>query len=131
MGQSQRLTRGKVLVGSLQSDELRSRDVTITTAQLLANFATLVEILPAPGASRALIFMGAALYLVYNSIAHTVPGTSDFAIKYTNASEPPQQRPVVCADDPARRRVLACADESLSRDPHQERRGKFWNGVRA
>ena len=49
-------------------------------------FATPVEIAPAPGAGFANIFWGAILYMPYNSIVYTVPGTSELSVKYTNAA---------------------------------------------
>jgi hypothetical protein len=60
-------------------------DVTITTAQLLALFATPRSILPAPGVGFFNLFEGALLYMPYNSIAYNgVAAGEDLAVNYTN-----------------------------------------------
>ena len=82
-----RLSRGKILGGSFQSDEERYVDVTVTSAQLLALNATPQTIVAAPGAGKALIFIGALVFLDYNSAAYAgIAEGEDLSVKYTDGS---------------------------------------------
>jgi hypothetical protein len=63
------------------------RDVTITTAQLLALNATPQAVVPAPGAGKYLEFCGAEIYMPYNSAAYNgIASGEDLSIKYTDGS---------------------------------------------
>lgn len=67
--------------------EILVADVTITSAQLLALNATPQTLVAAPGAGRALIFMGAQLMLDYNSAAYDgIAAGEDLSVKYNNGS---------------------------------------------
>lgn len=60
-------------------------DVALTAAQIDALNATPIELVPAPGAGKALIFLGAFVYLAYGTVAWA--GSSEtIPIKYQNAS---------------------------------------------
>jgi hypothetical protein len=60
-------------------------DVTVTAAQLDTLNATPVELVPAPGSNKVLMFLGAFIYLDY--VSATYAGSSEsLAIKYENAS---------------------------------------------
>jgi hypothetical protein len=84
---SRRLSRGKVLAASFQSDEQRYVDVTITTAQILALNATPKALVAAPGAGKALIFLGVVVFYDYNSAAYAgIAAGEDLSIKYTDGS---------------------------------------------
>ncbi len=62
-------------------------DVTITTAQVLALFATPIALVAAPGANRFLIFEGAFLFLDFNAAAYAgIAAGEDLQISYTNGA---------------------------------------------
>ncbi len=68
-------------------DELKSVDVTITAAQMLALNATPQSLVTAPGAGYALVFVGAVAFLDYNSAAYAgIAAGEDLSIKYTDGS---------------------------------------------
>jgi hypothetical protein len=77
-----------VFPGVLHNDSLISVvDVTISTAELLALNATAKEIIPAPGANKAVIILGAEAFMDYNSAAYDgVAGGEDLVLAYTNVS---------------------------------------------
>lgn len=69
------------------TDEIVDVVATITSAQLLALNATPVEIIPAPGAGKALILEGALLFLDYAGVAYAgIAAGEDLSFKYTNAA---------------------------------------------
>lgn len=71
----------------VDGDELRSVDVTVTSAQLLALNATPKELVPAPGAGYALIFKGMMAMLDFNSAAYDgIAAGEDLSVKYTDDS---------------------------------------------
>jgi hypothetical protein len=62
-------------------------DVTITSAQLLALFATPQAIVPAPGAGKILVFDEALLFMKFNSVAYNgIAVGEDLAVKYTDGA---------------------------------------------
>lgn len=62
-------------------------EVTVTAAQMLALNATPQTIAAAPGAGRALVFAGAALFLDYNSAAYAgIAAGEDLVFRYTDDS---------------------------------------------
>ncbi len=71
----------------LDGDGVQSVDVTISAAQILALFATPQTLVQAPGAVYALVFIGAVVFLDYNSAAYAgIAAGEDLSIKYTDAS---------------------------------------------
>lgn len=72
--------------GEVHSDILRSVDVTITSAQLLALFATPRTVVAAPGANKALIFVGAVIHKPAGTAYAGIAATEDLSFKYTNAA---------------------------------------------
>jgi hypothetical protein len=65
---------------------LKTALVTVTTAQLLALFATPVALVAAPGAGRALIFEGAIAYKPAGTAYAGVAAGEDLSVKYTDAA---------------------------------------------
>jgi len=62
-------------------------EVTVTTGELLALNATPKTLIAAPGAGRALIFLGAQIWYDYNSAAYAgIAGTEELAIRYTGTA---------------------------------------------
>lgn len=60
---------------------------TVTSAQMLALFATPVALVAAPGAGKALILEELQLWLDYNSAAYAgIASGEDLSVKYTDAS---------------------------------------------
>jgi len=64
----------------------RVTDVTITSAQVLALFATPIQLIAAPGANQAVIFEGAMVHKPAGTAYGGIAVGEDLAIKYTNAS---------------------------------------------
>jgi len=62
------------------------RNVTVTTAQVLALNATPVSLVPAPGANKALIFEEAMISKAAGTAYGGIAAGEDLAIKYTDAS---------------------------------------------
>lgn len=62
------------------------RTVQITSAQVLALNATPVEIIPAPGANKAIIFEGAVVHKPAGTAYAGIAAGEDLAFKYTNGS---------------------------------------------
>jgi hypothetical protein len=63
---------------------LQASDKYITTAEVLALNATAVNVVPAPGAGKYLMFMGAIVFLDYNSAAYADDAGEDLVFKYTD-----------------------------------------------
>ena len=61
-----------------------SRDVLVSSAQLLSMFATPVEIVPTPGANFGLVFEGAQLHKPAGTAYAGIAAGEDLTIKYTN-----------------------------------------------
>jgi hypothetical protein len=67
------------------TDESDHATVTITTAQVLALAGTPIEIVPAPGAGKAVVVDHALFFLDYNSIAYNgVAAGEDLSLRYTD-----------------------------------------------
>ncbi len=79
--------RGGHVLGAMEAPETFKRqiDITITTTELLALFTTAIDIVPAPGAGKALILLGAVLFMDYNSTAYDgIAAGEDLTINYTD-----------------------------------------------
>lgn len=74
----------KVQLATKIADLGEFKDVTLTTAQLLALFTTPVSVLPAPGAGYANIVTAVYGSISYNSATYS--GANNIVLKYTDAS---------------------------------------------
>lgn len=74
-----------VAIDQLDADVLRYRDVTLTSAQILALNATPITVLPAPGAGLANIVLGIYGTLDYASATYSA-STDTLDFKYTDGS---------------------------------------------
>jgi hypothetical protein len=61
-------------------------DVLVTSTEVLALFTTAKVIVPAPGAGKAVEFLGALVLLDYGGTAYADDAGEDLVFKYTNAS---------------------------------------------
>lgn len=61
-------------------------DKLVTSAQLLAMFATPVQIVPAPGAGLALVFDGIAIHKPAGTAYAGIAAGEDLTVKYTDQS---------------------------------------------
>ncbi len=61
-------------------------DVTVTTAEVLALFATPITVLAAPGANLAHIIEGAVIHKPAGVAYAGIAAGEDFSLKYTNAA---------------------------------------------
>jgi len=77
------LTRGRTKVGQLVG-VLEYKDVSLTNTNMLALRATPITLVAAPGAGKALIFLGAQLFFDYTA-AYT-ESDDNLAVRYTNGS---------------------------------------------
>lgn len=68
---------------SLEMSPYASREVSLTSAQILALATTPVELVPAPGAGKVLQFLGALLILDFGTIAYT-ENADNLTINYTD-----------------------------------------------
>jgi len=71
------------------------KEVSITSAELLALHASPKELVPAPGVGKVLQFIGAVAFLDYNSATYT--GNGVLTIKYTDNSGTAVSDPVAAA----------------------------------
>lgn len=62
------------------------RRVVVTSAQLLALFATPQTIVPAPGANKANVFVGALIRKASGTAYAGIAAGEDLSVKYTDAS---------------------------------------------
>lgn len=82
-----KLTKGKVLVGSISAAEVAHFDVVLTAAQILALSAAPQTIVPAPGASKAIVFDGCVLSYDFVTTAYGgIAVGEDLVVKYTNGA---------------------------------------------
>lgn len=78
------IEQGHILAGV--AEQVREANVTITSAQLLALFATPQQIVAAPGANKALIFEGAVLQKPAGTAYAGIAAGEDLSVKYTDAA---------------------------------------------
>ena len=76
------------IAGVIEQGQIRTirRRVVVTTAQVLALFATPIALVPAPGAGRALIFEGALIQKPAGTAYAGIAAGEDLAVKYTDAA---------------------------------------------
>lgn len=77
------LTRGKSKIGQLVG-VLEYKDVSLSNTNMLNLQTTPITLVAAPGAGKALIFLGAQLFFDYTA-AYT-ESSDDLGVKYTNGS---------------------------------------------
>lgn len=70
---------GKV---DLQPQEL---DTPVSSAEILDLHSTFIEVVPAPGAGKAVLFLGGFIFYDYNSIAYTVDSADNMGFYYGNS----------------------------------------------
>lgn len=63
---------------------MQASDKYIATAAVLTLNATAVEVVPAPGSGKYNVFIGAAVFLDYNSIAYAADAGEDLVFTYTD-----------------------------------------------
>lgn len=86
------LSRKMIRDNAVSQDKLdvsvdQTVSVQLTTAQILALNATPITLVSAPGAGKAIIFLGAYCLLDYNSAAYGGIATGeDIAVRYTGSS---------------------------------------------
>lgn len=80
------LGRGRYKIGDRVTSGLdtRVKEVTVTSAQLLALRATPVTIVAAPGAGKMIVLLN-ALFIADNGTAYVV-GTNDMALRYASTT---------------------------------------------
>lgn len=76
--------QGNVIEDAARRVEYKA--VTITAAQILALFATPVELVPAPGAGRVLELVSVLLALDYGTVVYTIGTAGNIQVKYTDGS---------------------------------------------
>lgn len=74
------------LLPSMDSSDIRQADITITSAELLALNATPISLIAAPGADKAIWFMGAVLTKAAGTAYAGIAAGEDLAFCYTNAA---------------------------------------------
>ena len=79
--------RGDVRYAPVYDHPLKTVTVTVSSAELLALFATPKTLIAAPGAGKALILVAAELWLDYASAAYAgIAAGEDLTIKVSNAA---------------------------------------------
>ncbi len=75
------------LLNNMNDRSIKSVEVTITTAEILALFATPIEIVAAPGANKYLEFVGLQAGMKYAGVAYAgIAAGEDWVVKQTNAA---------------------------------------------
>ena len=64
----------KVDINGVAAGKILEKEVTLTTAEILALFTTPKELVAAPGAGKVLEFVSAVFFLDFNSVAYTTRG---------------------------------------------------------
>lgn len=67
-------------------EQIIGRDVVVSSAELLALNATPKELVPAPGATRALVFEGAVIHKPAGTAYAGIAAGEDLSVKYTNGA---------------------------------------------
>jgi len=77
----------------ISAGKIYEKEVTVTSAELLALFTTPKELVAAPGAGKVLEFVSAVFFLDFNTVAYTTYGdltvnlhTTDTAVSCTTAA---------------------------------------------
>lgn len=68
------------------SEQIIARDVVVSSAELLALNATPKTLVPAPGASFALVFEGATIHKPAGTAYGGIAAGEDLSVKYTNGA---------------------------------------------
>lgn len=63
---------------------MQASDKYLTSTQVLALNTTAIEVVPAPGAGKYLMFLGAVVFLDYNSAAYAADAGEDLVFTYTD-----------------------------------------------
>lgn len=71
-------------MGNPVPEQIIGRDVVVSSAELLALFATPKTIVPAPGATRALVFEGATIHKPAGTAYGGIAAGEDLTVKYTD-----------------------------------------------
>ncbi len=72
--------------GEGHSHGLIIKQATVTTAEVLALFATPIEVIAAPGANKAIILEGAIIHKPAGTAYAGIAAGEDLSLKYTNAA---------------------------------------------
>lgn len=81
-----RATKGQLLAGGIDSADGRWRVATVTNAQVLALNATPIEIIPAPGAGKAILVDLALIRKPAGTAYGGIAAGEDLVLKYTDAA---------------------------------------------
>jgi hypothetical protein len=77
---------GGITASKLEEQHERVTDKIITSAQVLALNATPVTVIAAPGANKAIIFLGAVVASGGGTAYAGIAATEEFSLKYTNGA---------------------------------------------
>ena len=83
---SAKIAANVVAPGDLAVSTVQYAEVEISSAEILALFATPKTLVAAPGAGKILEFISLLLAYDYNTIAYTIGTATNLQVKYTDAS---------------------------------------------